>query len=380
MSKLGEPAVAAGFELLAAPPARSTGNAWLSSDESQAIFAGLGTQPGSLRRYLEQNVAQEGDQHQRALGLEALKAVASDADFDLLVALASPLDPEASSPLLDERLRSTVLESLREGRWKLDVVSREWYALPQGTRRAFTRALGEADHPTGGKTLAGLLIRGVKEDRGLILEALERVARRRPVLGGPQTQAAILTLLKSPDDKLRRAAIRVAAALQLEGAVPLLVELTGSSAVDAESAIDGLQAITDLQLHEGDRWSQWLRAQETWRDQRLPALFASLTSRDPFVIHASLRELGDHRWGRRETVARLGPLLRHQDPSVRAATAACLGRLMCPAATEDLLGLLSDEESVAGAARNALKAVTGKSLPSGSNDWKSVVVVPVFLD
>ena len=380
MSELGEPAVAAGFKLLTAPPARATGHTWLSSDESQAIFAGLGTQPSSLRRYLEQNVALEGDGRQRALGLEALKAVASDTDFDLLVALASPVNPGASSPLLNERLRGTVLESLREGRWTLDVVSDDWHALSQGTRRAFTRALGQTDHPAGSKTLAGLLIGRTEADRGLVLMALERAAKRRPVLGGPQTQAAILPLLKSPDADLRRAAIRAAAALHLEGAVPSLVELTEDSAGDAELATDGLHAITDVQLHDVNRWSQWLQDEETWRAQRMPEILAKLSSRDPFLIHASLREIGDHRWGRRMTVAQLSPLLQHKDASVRAATAACLGRLMCPSSTKGLLSLLSDEEPVAAAARAALKAVVGKPLPSDFDDWQSVAVLPVFLD
>ena len=289
---------------------------------------------GEVLRAARAVLDEDGGPAARGAALDVLAHHALSTDLPLLVALALEEGTPADEGLLAS-FGAAVVATARRDPGLFAELGRHGVAPPP-LRPALVRAVGRAGDPAGLPWLARTL-----DDPQLLEVALQEIGRLAASVPGIRdegTARAVRPLLLAQELGVRRQAMRAAAALGDEQALPSLIarlqEARGGEQRDAHAA---LRRITGRELPvRADAWWAWYREERAWQRERAPDALRALASPQAGVALAAIREVSAQGLDRQRLAQELAPLLDHDEPAVRAQ--ACLG--LARLGAEGLAGLL----------------------------------------
>lgn len=308
---------------------------------------------------------------QRRTGIATLGAVARDRELSRLFELA--VDPVTE--LHDGELNSVLSDAVRRavtrdsgGIAKLADLARE---LEPGAVEAVMLGLGAAGNPNGLEFLAEL---------DTTDERLRTLAAAQVPLLGPSPEPAwnrhLAGDLRGDLEKGSRN-LRVAAAIALGeledfSAVPDLIDLLQDDDEGLRSAAH--RGLTHL-VHRtstpsAGAWRHWYRVESEWYEREAPRLFAVSRGYKEAEAVAALEEIGRHRYERHRLALEAALALTHKSAAVRRAACQAITGLGSRWAAVYLYRTLGDSDpTVATAAAEALRAVTGETRGNAVEDW-----------
>jgi len=329
--------------------------------------------------------AGSGDEHRRIAVIELVGDLGAAADLPLALRASAPTAGESRpSSGIGEALEHAAEQLLARDRRTLPALRPAILSSPAELASRLIRVAGSHPDERTLPLLEGMLGFDARLDLPLI-STMERVARTvlTPAveasepggespdtdvddgLEGGRLSLRVREYLNHTDRQLVRAAALCLAALQDEGSLDALLELGASSDPGLSgAAFLSLERLSGMTLPRRiDRWQAWAEAERTWTRERAPEVMECLQGSDhplPQML-AALRELSQHRLGRRRYAEALVPLLDHHDPRLQTQvcrTLAALGTLASPRAFDRLQELAQGSRpEVAEAARTALLAV-----------------------
>jgi len=174
-----------------------------------------------------------------------------------------------------------------------------------------------------------------------------------------------------------RAAVLALGVLRDHEALPALIGfLEVEHAGLRDNALWALRSMTGLPYAADARlWRLWHARELDWFTREHANLEARLASGNPAIVASALRAVGE-RLTRRDVLARdVLVVLGSPRPELRSLACSTLATLDEPLAVPALLDLLDDEDpDCIRAAREALVALTGESLPPDRDAWVAVLV------
>ena len=174
-----------------------------------------------------------------------------------------------------------------------------------------------------------------------------------------------------------RAAVLALGVLRDHEALPALIGfLEVEHAGLRDNALWALRSMTGLPYAADARlWRLWHARELDWFTREHANLEARLASGNPAIVASALRAVGE-RLTRRDVLARdVLVVLESPRPELRSLACSTLATLDEPLAVPALLDLLDDEDpGCIQAAREALVALTGESLPPDRDAWVAVLV------
>ncbi|MBI5431792.1 MAG: hypothetical protein HZA52_03060 [Planctomycetes bacterium] len=315
---------------------------------------------------------------QELVGLRALGSSRHPRALELWIELAEAVPPasaaneryQAAAARSFERLIDAVPGNRANVRLRAERI--------QGPALTFVaRAMAKSDDPGSLGTVLALLGRSPLHDGGL-LRALGSIARQCQ-LGLDPIGAAKLRRYARESEPIARADALAA----LGGfADPESIELLIAALADPDELVRtaarvGLERISRLELGaERASWNAWWEREWHWAETRLGLLLPMVDSADPDAVIAALSELAEHPYLRHQLARTAGELV--DDPREAVALAACrvAGTLRSQAAAPALLSALSSKvDARRDAAWEALRAITGRSLPRQEQAWREVLAL-----
>lgn len=308
---------------------------------------------------------------QRRAGIATLGAVARDRELSRLFVLA--IDPATEQH--DDYLNSALSDAVRRavirdpgGCAKLADLARD---LEPGAVEAVMLGLGAAGDSNGLEFLAEL---------DTTDERLRTLAAAQIPLLGPSAEPTwnrhLANDLRADLEKGSRN-LRVAAAIALGeledfGAVSALIDLLQDDDEGLRSAAH--RGLTHL-VHRtstpsAGAWRHWYRVESEWFEREAPRLFAVSRGHREAEAVAALEELGRHRFERHRLALEAALALTHKSAAVRRAACQAITGLGSRWAAVHLFRTLGDSDpTVATAAAEALRAVTGETGGNAVEDW-----------
>lgn len=268
----------------------------------------------------------------RAVGLHAeLRAV-------LTVVERSPeADDSGEHYLRDREVRCIVHAAIaRDG----DATFEELRWLPRdldGLRGSLIRALGTSKDPRALNWIVRQL-----EEPALIDDALQELVRFGRAIPGPldsEARAHARGHLGSAHPNRRRLARAIAAALDDEAAVPVLVaQIDKADLCERRQISAALESITGARLGADEGiWERWLESELHWSAVHAARTLESVRSDDASVVVRALQELSGRGYQRARWSLAIAELLEGGRPlAVRQQACLALGRLRSRAARSAL--------------------------------------------
>jgi len=348
----------------------------LTNRQEQAVFEGLvafGRTP--LRQFIEDKLEEELDRDER---LVALRILARVGRANELVLAAKIAEPPAGQSEADTSLR-TVFEDvvrsvLSRDRRGYSVIKQQILQCHSAIASSIVRAVSDVGTPAGMLTLADLLGYEARLDK-LLLVHIGLMAQKVPHPIDSRVLDTIRPFLESEDFEVSREAVLAVGRLEdFDSIEPLIGLLESEDSHIAEAAHWSLMEVTGLNFEPSpERWRFWLQTERHWLENDAPALYERLHSRDAGEVFSALNELSRRRFHRDEIAKEIEQLLWHESPATRRLACLALGQLGAPTAMPALVDTLGDPEpTVSRNAWLALRAITGRDLPSDASGWEKI--------
>jgi HEAT repeat protein len=361
-------------------PARSKP---LDDGQAQAVLAALGGFPrDELFGFLRSALPQEAALERRELVLRLISAYGRAQEVDLaftaasLTRAATPeerrIEGRLPSPPLAPALERALTTLLERDDAALGETRARWPGLGQELLLSVFRAVGTSGDPRGLVLLGDAL--GVRPllDGNL----LSQIARLAPLASDDQCRAAaarVRAFLGDPREGVRASAAVALGRLGDCECVAALIGLLGGPEEGVRSnAHWALRQVTGLSLPASEPlWLEWHRRELAWFESSAEDAFAALESEDPGLVHAAMQAIVERRLWRDRLADEVLVVLEHPEARLRAAGCDALAKLGSKSALSGLIDLFDDEEpDVVQHAWQALRALTGKDLPSHAAAWR----------
>jgi hypothetical protein len=266
-------------------------------------------------------------------------------------------DGSSRSITLAKNAEVTLSALVERDRRAVTVLSSQFSGLSLGTKEMVLRAVGSC------ATEASLdfLLTQMDREEELSTVLLGQVGRVVEV-GGIEVDAYTLHYIQreliSQDPRVLREACQALGRVgSIEPVGDLIELLEFSDPVVVETAHWALERITGVSFPPTrSRWQRWWTNEQTWWQSGASPLLRDLSSGNPAVVGAALRELSSHMLYRHEIAAEIVPLLQESHRGVVSQACAVLQVLRSHVAIEPLRDLILDGQSPAlDHAREALK-------------------------
>lgn len=353
----------------------------LSQPQRDMLLAGLALwSPRTSIEAIEARLAVAQGPGERIAGIYVYAAVGQANQLERVIELAFPTESKEPAP---ERPPKDVEKAVREAFARILARDPQGYRsmrtvierAPPSLHRPIVFALGDTRDPCGIEPLA--LVLAFHEDLApLIVGQARLLGRSADETANRALANEVRRYLDSERIELACAAARSLGELGDDESVPQLVAMLESQLKPVvESAHWALRRLSGLNLPAlPGPWRASLSSDQLWWDTEAPGvLHALVTGTQPERL-AAVGSLGGRPWRRadlaREVVATL------EDPAevVRLKACAVLAQLGSPAATEGLIGALSDgSEAVALAAHKALVAIHGRALSTEPGEVRAAL-------
>ena len=353
----------------------------LSEPQREMILATLSRwSPRAVLANMDARVELDPSEQSRVAALYVYASLGSARHLDHVLELAAPrqVDAEAVSELsADEAdaLRTAVARILRRddagfrglpklmGRARADAVRPLLFALGDTGDSCAVPALGSSlqTHP---------------ELAAIAISQARRVGASQDESANRALADAVRPHLASDRPELASAAARTLGELGDAASAPLLVELLDSGVPAlAESAHWALRRLSRLDFglrHES--WVAWLASERQWWSDEAPERIEELVRGSRATRLAAVASVGARTWRRHEAAGEVLAALWDNDPLLREAACHALGQLGAPLALRRLVETLSDPDPrVSRAARGALMAIVGTSLPESPEECRKAL-------
>lgn len=311
----------------------------------------------------------------RLAGLGVLGALGSARGLPGLLRIAETSGPrELGSPVVRSAFRGAIDGILRTDRLAVRALEKEvdQLGLPLATLLAET--CGHSQEPDALRLLEGLAGRSPELDRAVaagIAELTDRFPWRQLV-----TSPELLRLARSEHPEVRAAAVLALASTGDAGVVPvLLAALEDPEGVVSRAARAALARVSGLgSSRTAEQWTTWFRTEVRWWTEHREEYELVFAGEDAALIARATRELGRHPIARGWLSERLALALARLEGPYRIGFVRTLEELDSRRAVPGLVDLLFDPDAATrSAAGDALRALTGQSLPSEPRIWERYV-------
>jgi len=142
-----------------------------------------------------------------------------------------------------------------------------------------------------------------------------------------------------------------------------------------ECALGALRRISGLGLPaEPDLWRTWAGKESVWQDQDESEMTTALADPDPVQVTIALRACAGRRAWRATVAEDVIEVLERPEPGLRRLACEVLTQLGVPASVKALVPLLEDDdESVATAAWQAIRTLSGLELPRDADRVREIL-------
>lgn len=348
---------------------------WCAPDEfGELSLEALGEMPPKpLLSFLKKQTNKDTAVEIRLSAMRVLGELGSAEGLPLLFQTASKEGPKAmryrSVASTFEDALGEILSSddqsfaILEGR--IDELDAQLLALAiESTRKA--------DRPEGVEFLLSILGRDAALDIA-VLEASAELARRFPWRVSTDPRRPIRDRLDAKDPQVRRAAVIATGRIRDTEAFLELIGMLEDPDYNVTRAVTwSLRHMSgQTKLDTVEEWTRWRELEATWWSTEGARLRNELRAEDPRRVTAAANALSQRTFYRDEVVLDICEVLPQQVPVAVTQLCSVLTRLDSSNAVPTLVDLLFDKNArVRNSAGNALKAITGRSLPAEPWIWE----------
>jgi len=382
LAALGSEAVPALFKVLdegrfsAGQEAERGWRITLDPKLEEAVLAAFERLPwAAVRAHVAELAASEAPERTKLTALCVLAAAGEGRDLDLCLLLANPPDDTTTVGLplrrAFEEAASAILGRDERAIWRLQDLALE--ARP-GLQYAIVRSIAGAASPDALVALARLLSRASGLE-ALILAELSRLGASAPRPVDEYVLSSVRDYLGSGDPELLHQAVLAVGRLEDLAAVPRLLDvLEADEPRLRQSALRSLQAVTHLPFRgDPERWRAWYNNEVDWWDREASIQLALLRDGEEAEVARTLLAVARKRLHRHELARSVLGSMPRANPDLSRIACATLGALRSPLAIPELVSRLEDpDEGVSGAAWNALRRITGRTLGPDPALWRGI--------
>jgi hypothetical protein len=348
----------------------------LHTRERQLVLAALDRlSHAALLRHVERVVAADADCGSRVASLDVLARIGSANEVELVRKLASA--HEAGGDALDvlaRGSRSAIAGICARDASALAVLEKEYSRFPAPLRPSLLEGLAESC-AAGAPALLADSIERDEANQLLALSLLSSLADSIPRPVDERTVSLVRRLVADSDGEILSEAELAAGKLGDYASIPRLIELLASPRRSVRAnALWSLRRLTLLDLRDDPaHWRAWYREESAWWAHDSKRVLQKLASADPADVKAALTEVAKRSIRREELALETLRALERGDAGIAALACHVLGCLRAPVAVPGLVPHLSDRDpAVRTAAWNALKRISGKSLPAEPEAWRAL--------
>jgi hypothetical protein len=346
------------------------------SRERQLVLAALARlSRAALLGHVERVAAADADTGSRVGALDVLARIGSANEIELVRKLASVHDAGGDAlDALARGSRSAVAGICARDASALAVLEKEYSRFPAPFRPSLLEGLA-ASRATGAPALLADSIERDEANQVLALSLLSSLADSIPRPVDERTLSLVRRLVADSDGEILSEAELAAGKLGDYASIPRLIDLLASPRRCVRAnALWSLRRLTLLDLRDDPaHWRAWYREESAWWAHESRRVLQKLASPDPTDVKSALTEVARRSIRREELALETLRALDRGDAGVAALACHALGHLRAPVAVPSLVPHLSDRDpAVRTAAWNALKRITGKSLPADAEAWRAL--------
>ena len=340
-------------------------------------------EPGMILSYLESEMGSRSIGRRRAV-IQFLGSAGRATDTLRLIGVALKPDERELEASIDRATRQALVSILRRDPITFGVLEGGFPVLRAEILPTVIEALGVVADPRG----FSFLCTAAREHEALRLRVLEQV----PAVGRSGEELLDIEMRGYARDLIHeeragcRTAIRAAAMLRDDEAIPALIELLPATASQQEGAPSeeepsdleiaargALRSMTGMSFESRTGWSRWYQAERAWMVTKRAAAFQKLSSSDHRQVAEALDAIAPHPLVREEFVSVLSDLLRTRPVEIRLLVCRAIQDSGAREAIPELVSALTCETSQVGvAAHRALQSLTGRDLPLDAEVWSGV--------
>lgn len=385
IQSLGSTAIPAMLELLVQRrvPALAPGEKpqTLSQPQRDMLLAGFALwSPRATIDAIEARIAAAPGPNERIAGIYVYAALGQGAHLERVIELA--LAPEQHE-LPPERLPKDFEKAVRESFARILTRDPQGYRnlrttierAPACLHRPMVFALGDTRDSCGIEPLA-LVLAFHAELAPLVIGQARLLGRSADDTANHTLAKEVRPYLESERVELACAAARSLGELGDDESVAKLLEMLDSPLKPVvDSAHWALRRLSGLNLPPlPGPWRASLASDQLWWDTEATQVLQALVVGTPPERLAAVGSLDGRPWRRAELAREVVATLEDESEVVRLKACAVLAQLGSPAATEGLIGALSDEsEAVAQAALKALTSIHGRVLSAEPSEVRSAL-------
>lgn len=309
----------------------------------------------------------------RVSALRVQGALGTGAGLGRVFELAADPQAQELQPELEDALRTALAGILTRDPEAASRLGTLWQRVPPPLLPAVVFAFGDAHDGRG----LSLLFEALAAHPDLLPVVAAQVARtgRSP---WPEVNREVCTHLREEFAKatpqLSATLLQALGALDDADSIELFIAQLSSEHEAVRTAAQwSLQHASCTDKADAAAWERWYDAEAAWQRTTYPQLAADLDGEVPTRIVDAVRQLRAHPLYRHAVARDLGALLRSGTPSLRALACRMMDEIGSIEAAPALVAALSDEHAeVAGAARDALKRITGRDLGANAQAWATL--------
>jgi len=340
-------------------------------------------EPDMILSYLESELGTHSIGRRRAV-IQFLGSAGRATDTLRLIGVALTPDEREPEASIDRATRQALVSIIRRDPVTFGVLEGGFPVLRVEILPTVIEAFGAVGDPRAFK----FLCTAAREHESLRLRVLEQV----PSVGRSGEDLLDIEMrgyareLIHEDREGCRTAIRAAAVLRDDEAIPALIELlpeiaggqdgipSSDEPSDLESAARAaLCSMTGMSFESRTGWSRWYQAERAWMVTERVAAFQKLSSSDHRQVAEALEAIAPHPLVREEFVSVLSDLLRTRPVEIRLLVCRAIQDSGAREAIPELVSALTSESSKVGvAAHHALQSLTGRDLPLDAEVWSGV--------
>lgn len=381
LAEFGTPMADAVFAVLlgeANPPTSARGSVLVDRTEADELaYAALERlPPEGVMSALERALSSGRMRGKELVALRALGTTKHPRAVDAWLRVATSLPLEALQKERGQTLAAQSFDALLDAspanHERIRAAADE---VTGSTLAVIARALSRRDDPAVLDVIFAFLGRSARHDGGL-LRALGAIARNTQLELAVDDARALRKYARDGETIARADALAALGGFADPEAIELLIEALGDpDDLVRTAARSGLERISLAELgNERSAWSAWWARENEWASGRLALLVSVLGSDDADVVVAALGELESHPFLRHTLAGACNALV--EDPREPVALAACraAGKLRSAVAQPGLVRVLGAGKAARReAACEALRAITGRSLPCQADTWREAL-------